>query len=263
MKSLQRTVGRSGNIGSKLPDPYFAFKHAGIAFRRGGTSLITGKGGSYKSVIALNIVIGWARKGLRGLYFSADGDDHTVVKRVLAILTGESAAECERRMRDPEFTAVLSTLRNVRFYYEPPTIDDIDSNIVAFETMFGAFPDFIVIDNLMDCVGGGDEWGDMRQISKDLDTVARRSGAHIIVLHHTSEDGKDDGTAPPRREIQGKIIQKPVLILTVGKIGRMLSIACVKNRHGPDDPSGQTSLGFTVDPDTLRVTEHVSQPVLA
>ena len=82
MYSPKRFAGRIGNIGRKLPDPFNSLGRENIHFRRGSTVMIAGKPGAFKTVVALNMVAKWAEHGTSVLYFSADGDEFTVVRRL-------------------------------------------------------------------------------------------------------------------------------------------------------------------------------------
>src|SRR5450755_1703584 len=90
MYSLRKISSRGGMIGQPLPDPFRAFATNKIQFRYGGTSMIAGAPGCFKSVIALNLLSKWETMGLDSLYFSADSDEMTVWKRMAGIRTGDS-----------------------------------------------------------------------------------------------------------------------------------------------------------------------------
>src|SRR5690606_34025672 len=105
---------------------------------------------------------------------------------------------------------------------------------MAFVEAWGTWPDFIIVDNLTDVDGqSDDEWGTLRKVMKNLVSMARETGAHVLVLHHTSEDYKDD-PCPPRKALQGKVAQKQSLVLTVGASdGKAQPVCPVKNRYAP------------------------------
>src|ERR1700755_710837 len=91
MYTPRLAFGRVGNIGQRLPDPYRSFGREQIHFRRGATSMIAGVPGAFKSVVALNMVKRWADQNITTMYFSADGDEFTVIRRLAGIITGDSA----------------------------------------------------------------------------------------------------------------------------------------------------------------------------
>lgn len=257
MQTLSKAVRRSGNAGEPLPTVYRAFDASRIHFRRSATSMLAGWPGAFKSALALNMMAHWAKHGLNGLYFSADADPFTVGKRTAAILSGYpiDAVEAGLRSGMDFYDKVLTDVSTIRFVFKAADIDDIDRHMRAFEAVYGDFPDMVWIDNLMNMVQSDNEWTAMRNMTLDLDTLARESKSHVQILHHVSESIGQPGVPPPRYAIQGKVNQFPRLILTLGADGGVLNIACVKNTNGPQDPTGKTMIPFTVAASTMRIQE--------
>lgn len=196
-----------------------------------------------KSLLTLWACIKWAQQGIRSLYFSADTDEETTLRRAAATITGQPQAAIEARMRDGwgDIESALAVLNGgVSFSFETdPTYQHIHEELVAAWEAFGEYPSVVVIDNLMDIVGDNDdEYGSMRDASKALKRFARLTGAAVIVLHHCNETEKREDHPPSRREITGKVSQKAELILTVQIDGVLMRIAAVKNRSGFKDPKG-------------------------
>jgi RecA-family ATPase len=255
--SLRKFASRSGKTGRALPDPFPSFALNRITFRRGATSMLAGNPGSFKSILALNMLVFWARTGLNVMYFSADSDEYTVARRVSAIMTGDADEMVEQRFAAGEsgrYAGALSTLGSVRLVYRATDMDGIAIQLRSFEAVYGAYPDVIFIDNLMDYVDAAGEWELMRTMTRELDVAARETRAHICVLHHTSEAAVPTGVVPPLSAIQGKVSQKARLTLTVAARGMSLGLCCVKNSYGPQDPTGRNSLQFFVQP-SLRVED--------
>jgi hypothetical protein len=228
--------------------------------------MIAGAPGSYKSVFALNMLALWAGHGITQLYCSADSDEFTVAKRMASMLTGESTDQVEKTMANDraKYAGVLRHLDPARFVFTPMNIDSIDTHMRAFESMYGAFPDVVFVDNLINAVDDPTDWGGMIRLLRDLDVLAREARSHVCVLHHASEGWSmnNPGKPPPSYAIQGKVNQIPRLILTLGAEGRSLGLACVKNTNGPQSPQARDVIGFGVAP-SLRVTELYSQPVMS
>lgn len=254
MQSLGKAVTRSTSVGSSLPTIYGSMQQRKITFRRGATSMIAGPPGSYKSTLALNLLVGWAEKGKSALYVSADSDEFTVGKRVAAIATGDKVSVVEKHLRKGAYSDVLNMPR-VRFVFTPLDIRGLDRNLRAYEAVYGSFPDVIFIDNLTNAIdSGGEEWGAMRQMAKDLDTISRASQSHVCILHHSSESWEDQNP-PPRWKIQGKVSAIPRLVLTMNAVGSHMMIACVKNTNGPQDPSAKDYDDYIIDTSTMRVRD--------
>lgn len=242
-------------MGLALPDPFPSFALANITFRHGATSMIAGAPGSFKSILALNMAIYWAQQGKTGLFFSADSDEYTVAKRCASMITGEPSYGV-----DADFTAhktrryqeALAALSSVRFVYRNTDLDGIADTVGAFESVHGAYPEIIWIDNLINFAESPDDYGGMLTMTRDLDVLARETQAHICILHHTSEGGDYPVTRPAsRKAIQGKVSQVPRLILTVGAEDMALYASCVKNTNGPQDPTGRDWIRLAVLPSLL------------
>lgn len=255
MYRLHKVHSRSEQIGKPLPSPYPSFDLQRWTFRYGGTSMLAGTPGSFKSVLALNMMCTWAKLGKSILYFSADSDEMTVFRRVSGILTGDDSATVEANAKSARYRDIVSeTLGgHVVFEYANLTMDGIWDRMKAFEAINGAYPDVMFLDNLMDFTAAGDEWAEMREMTKDLDAMARETMTHIVILHHAG-DQAPVGIPPARSFIQGKVTQKSRLVLSLAANQAGVMIACVKNTNGPQDPSGATFTGMVVDT-SLRILD--------
>ena len=257
MYSLRKFPGRTGIIGKPLPAPFPSFEMHKVTFRYGATSMIAGRPGSFKSVLALNIMVQWAKAGKSVLYFSADSDEFVVFMRVGAMLTGDSTDVVEGNLIRGNFasyTGAMSQLGHSLFVYQQSDVDEIASHMATFEHLFGAYPDAVFIDNLLNCVDSGEEWQQMLTVTKELDGMARETQSHICILHHTSEAVGVAGDPPPSWAVQGKITQIPRLVLTVAASGMGLYWSCVKNTNGPQDPTGRIVYQFLVNP-SMRIDD--------
>lgn len=206
-----------------------------------------------KSFLALWYLL---RAGCPSLYFSADTDPLTTLTRATAMLTGQKTDDIERELETEDGREHIEDLLArevpfVKFCFDPtPTLDDIDLEIRAYEEMLGCPPEIIVVDNLMNVQAErDDEWGGLREISKALHHIARSTGAGVIALHHTSESEGRPNKPAARKAIQGKIAQLPELILTTAMepVADRLHVACVKNRSGVHDPTGDNYVSLFTD----------------
>jgi RecA-family ATPase len=264
LQTVGRAIKRSGSTGEPLPDVYPSLAREQVKFRRGGTSLVAGWPGSFKSTWALNEVVMWAREGLTILYVSADSDDFTVAKRVAAMITGDRMVDVEKTIRQGAYAEHLNSLGNVHWEFRSLNIQQLDERLVAIKQIHGAMPDLIVIDNLMNVVSSPTDYAGQMIMMRDLDQVARAASAHIMVLHHTHEAAMNKGTpAQPQAvwEIHGKVNQFPRLVLTLAAVAdeeresAHLMVACVKNTNGPADRTGRTFTDFMIDTPSARVRE--------
>jgi len=246
MQSVARAAVRSGRMGQPLPDIYPNLADVKTRFRRGGTSMLAGPPGSFKSIFALNLVCKWAAEGVSGFYVSADSDQHTVAKRCAAILSGDPADIVEQTLLQGAYARTLNRLSDFGWEYKAMDMNGIVIQIQAFEYMHGHLPDVVFVDNLMNCVDNPTDFSGQMTMVRDLDSLARDIKAHICILHHTSESYQGN-SPPPRWAIQNKVSQIPRLILTFQCVQGRLSIATVKNTNGPQQSDGQFYRDFTVD----------------
>jgi hypothetical protein len=227
--------------------------------------MIAGAPGAFKSALAINLLVGWARQGIYGLYFSADADEFTTAKRVAAVLTRNRVDQVEDDLRGENadaYKTVLGEVDHTRWIYKAADIQEIDRHMRAFDAVYGCFPQIVFVDNLLNMTGnGGDgdgnEWTEARDFIKNLDVLAREAECHVCVLHHCSESEWRKGLPPPRSAVMGKIAQFPRLMLTVAPSpeNMTLNVACVKNTNGPQDPSGDTYTGLNLDPSRMLITD--------
>ena len=261
MKTLRRSIGKPEVGGEPLAPPFQAFQREGIIFRRAEVSVIAGTPGAGKSSIALHIA---ARLKQPTLYFSADTNAHTMAMRLLAMKAKISQAHAEHMLKTEPAKAekLLQEFSNLYWSFEPsPTLNDLDAEVSAFETMWGRSPTLIVVDNLMDiAVDGGEEFAAMRQVMKELKYLARDTNACVLVLHHTKE-GAQGYPCQPRSALQGMVSQVPAMVLTVGQMMQgpdaYLCVAPVKNRYGKADFTGNTYISLSFDPASMYLEDVV------
>lgn len=202
----------------------------------------------------------WALKlDIPTLFFSLDTDPGTMAVRTAAIKTGRNQDEIEKAMAGGEdFSEVIAG--NVHYSFLPDAdLDAVDLEIRAYTEMFGAGPELVIIDNLLNVSADAEsEWNGMRSLMKSFHALCRVTGAAVWVLHHASE-GTKPFECPPRGAIQGKLAQLPELIISVGQrptqAGVELGVACVKNRRGKADPTGESSIWFRTDLARMQLFE--------
>lgn len=262
MKTLAQALSGGGSAGLPLPEILPILTHNGITPRRGQVMVIAAPPNGGKSLLALWYAV---QHNLPTLYFSADTDDFTTINRAGAMLTGKTVREIETQVEtgggpliEDEF---VDRLDNVRFLFNPsPTMDDIELEMLAFTEMWGEPPHLTIIDNLMNVVAETDnEFAGMRAIMSSLHHLARVTESGVWVLHHVSEAEGRPNKPAPRRAVMGKVNQLPEMILTVATepMASQFHVACVKNRSGPHDATGDTF--YTVPVDFDRMTIYVDQ----
>lgn len=257
MQSLSRSVAQATVAGEPLPGVFPSLEAAGWRLRRAQVAMIAGAPNAGKSLLGLAWVAGM---DLPSLIFSADTDQFTTALRAASMSTGLGMRTLEYRV-EKEGRQVLAELTeefdNLRFCFDPsPTLDDIDQEVKAFIEVWGAPPEVIMVDNLLNVIADeGDEFRGMRTVMAELHDLARRTGASVMVLHHVVGDHDGDVTPPPRRSLMGKVSQLPEMILTLANTGDALGIACVKNRTGQADATGKLAIWFGLDAERMTLTD--------
>lgn len=261
MLSLAKFATRAGRSGRPLDDPFVVFSLNDVHFRYGGTSMIAGKPGSFKSVFALNLLRYWVTVANKtALYISVDSDEFTVTKRIASICTGRNQLkQVEPDFLQERFDAYLPELEKfkyVRFEYERLDVDEIAERLAAWESVYGDYPDLVFIDNLVNLASHPQDWDGMGTIINEFDAIARRTGSHFCVLHHASESrewGRPIDPVPVAA-VQGKLTQIPRLVLTVAANDKCLMVTTGKNTNGPSDPGALHPMVFQVQ-DSLAVID--------
>lgn len=256
METLGQAARKTDAGGHALPAPWPALQAKGVEFRQGELTVIAGQPAAGKSAFALASA---ARIGRPTLYICADTAAWTVTLRAIAMQTGLHQHQVEARLlADPHSCdGALDDLKFIRWCFEPnPTLDDIDNEVRAYEELYGANPDLIVVDNAIDVADGPDEWGAIRRTMRELKFLAGDSGAAVVVLHHVTEAiPLPDNQAPARSSILGKDSRLPALVLTVVNQDDYLGVAVVKSRYSKCDPSGRDVTWHSFDGSRMRITE--------
>lgn len=244
MLSLTKAWAGATTKATPLPDVWESLKKKQIKFRRGQLCMVAAAPNAGKSMFALIYAI---KAKVPTLFFSADTDVTTVMIRAASHISGHEQLTVETNLNtnNAYYDKYFENIGHIQWVFESsPSLDDIELEVKAYQELYGVPPQLIVIDNLMNVAAETDnEWAGLRAIMMELHDLARNTEACVIVLHHVSEASEyGDGTMPPaRRAIQGKVSQLPSLQLTLGydPMGKILKVAAVKNRFGPNSADGK------------------------
>jgi predicted ATP-dependent serine protease len=214
----------------------------GFLPRRGQMLMVAAESGSGKSAF-----LQWYldKLNLRTLYCSADNDAHTTITRLCSQRSGytvDAVSETLDRAGVEFFNDALEG-SNLQFCFDSgPTLDDIADEIAAYVELWDEYPEIIAIDNLINVESESEGmFAGLNLIMKELHRMARETGAAVIVLHHTREEGKPT-ECPPKSAIQGKVSHYPERILTAAfdPASNEFKLSPVKNRGGRSDTTGRT-----------------------
>lgn len=213
--------------------------------RQGQVIMVAGRSGTGKSAFAMYWV---DQMNLPTLYFSADMSAFTASSRIACMRTDQTTEEVEQGMADhPDFYMEALMDSNITFSFGSPiTWRQVDEELAAYVELWDAYPEVIVFDNLQDFENAESDYTEQMTIMSSVTELSRSTGSTVMILHHASDktwDAKQDPWKPPARsEIKNGLAEKPELTLTVALDPNNMSyrVACVKQRMGPSDPSGNT-----------------------
>lgn len=267
MQTIGRAMANRGSAGEALPPVFSALEAKGFRFRRGQITLIAAAPGGGKSAMSLALAVAL---NVGTIYASADSDEFTQGTRVIAMKSGDLLETIQLALEPAApagpaayYEEFLANLGNVRFEFTPdPSTDDIEELAWAFAMLFGEWPSLIVVDNLSDLWSGegGDDSGEYSGYDrglKFLKSLARTTGACVIVLHHLI-GSKESGDAPAGlADLKGKVGKIPESVLTLWRPGsaedHLLGVAIVKNRGGKASADGSYACHLRFIPERMTV----------
>lgn len=262
MLTLSQSATARGTAGDPLPKVWSQLTDSGTQFLRGQLALIAAGPGTGKSAFVLSYAL---QAGISTMYFSADSDAYVQLSRSLAILGDMNLTEGQELVLNDNYERINEVVGSVpiRFSYNPsPTLAHIEKLIVAYDELYGDYPELIVVDNALDVVLHDAEDGTqaLDDLMAWLHDLARTTGACVIVLHHVTGPFNDADKPIPLSGVKGQIGRVPELILTLHKhtneIGPdTLCVSTVKNRGNRADPSGNTYVELDFIGDQMKITD--------
>lgn len=255
MQTLSKAVERSLNAGEPLPTVYQTFEREKVIFRKSATSMLVAPPGRFKTGLALNLAIKWSLEGQTVLYLAADSDPHTVGKRCVGILSGQSIEDVEPDIKSGKYRSVLERIHTIHWEFRSMDIPSIERRLLASDQMYGAPADVVIIDNLINMVSSPGDWQGQIQFCKDANELAVAEQTHILILHHTHLPSGENAFSPLGESgVQGKITQFTRMALSMNCWRDELKVAVIKNTNGPQDPSGQTWFPMHINTDNFRIS---------
>jgi hypothetical protein len=219
----------------------------GAKARRGQITMICGIPGGGKSLFTLDWMINLGDHGLKGMYFSNDTDRMTLGKRAVADLLDIEIDDAEKLLEDKDQTAwqiLDEAMSHMWFSFDADTsLQDIEEELNCYAMVNGCWPDFVVVDVLMNVAGDQSDSGDHTQFAEAMHWfhgTARNTQAAFFVLHHTTGDAERNPDVPiAMGQVLGKVSKLARLILTLYRpYEGFLGVSVVKNTSGKADASG-------------------------
>jgi len=256
MRSLTQHLFRGQSGSQLLPDIHPTLAEATVRVRRGQMMMLTATAGGGKSLLALWYAA--VRNPGRVLYYSLDTSLNDMVKRSAAMLSGMTWQEVEDALEagaDDYIGEIVAPMNErIRWCTKARDMQDIDEELQAYEEMYGALPDVIVIDVLLN-LDGSEEWGGAMHVMEELHALAHERDVTVLVLHHNSDRRADTTRPSPRSDALFKVSQYPEVILSLAldQERQVMNISAVKNRSGKADPDAANPVSIPVDLESMRI----------
>lgn len=248
MIQSQRLRGESG---TPLPTVWKLLTDAGIVFRRGHLVLVAAGPGTGKSAFLLTMAL---KILTTGLYFSADSDAFEQLIRAICIVAHTDKETAAKAVLDNEVERYADALYgHLRFNFDP-ALDTVmmEDSVEAFAEVYGEYPALIVVDNLANVRMPEEDTQDM--LMEYLHTMARVTGACVVVLHHVTGPHNDGDKPIPLSGVKNQITAVPEMVLTLHRPDEYtLAVSAVKNRGGRPDPSGRAFVALQFDGALMRI----------
>lgn len=262
MYTLGQSARVRGSAGDPLPEVWESLAARDTKFLRGQLALVAAGPGTGKSAFVLNYAL---KSRVSCLYFSADSDAFIQLSRSLALLGNMNtydAGDMAREGTPEDINHVIGDVP-IRFSYEAsPTLDHIEQGVIAYEELYGDYPELIVIDNALDVVLDDDSEGysSLDNLMSWLHDLARNTSACVIVLHHVTGTYNDADKPIPLSGVKGQIGRVPELIITLHKetnegFSDTLKVSTVKNRGQKADPSGYSFIELEFDGNKMNIKD--------
>lgn len=249
MLTLALAMRAAESEGIPLPVVFPQLERLGAKPRRGQVTLVgAGPGGGKSALISewvINLTEG--NRKLQGMYFSADTDRMTLGKRAAAGVLGCTLDETETYLKTNEhqiWDKLEEATSHIWMCFDPGlTLDDIEAEIMTYAVVNGAWPEFVIIDVLMNVQGENSD-GDhtaFAEAMKWFHQMARETNSAFFVLHHVTGPYENGDEPIPLGGILGKVTKLARLVLTLHRTSpNMLGVSVVKNSSGPASAAGWT-----------------------
>lgn len=257
MQTLDRVVRRGSAQSHRIELPFAGLNRLGFGLAAGQLGMVAAAPGVGKSALALQIALA---SGLRTLYVSADTDAWTMSVRTIAHNTGHPQSYIticlEGGHASDEIAVALWEASHVQFSFDSYSTAEIRDDVLAYATVHGAWPELIVVDNLMNIARGGeDDLSSQTKAMDELHALAQRTGAHVLVLHHATGQYDDGDKAIPLSGLANKLSKLPAQVLTLHRKDPYVHMCVVKNRQGQANPSGGMQVRLRFDAERMKFTD--------
>lgn len=234
-------------------------------FRHGEVIMVAGRSGAGKSTFVEWLV---DQMNLPTLYLSADMTPYEASVRLacsrLRMTADQIDAEVSKGGGGAE--RVLSALNDSRitFAFGEITWRGIEAQLEAYVEAWNAYPEIIVVDNLMDIENCEGDYHAQQQAMSWLTEISREIDCTMFILHHATDKSQEarqePGRPPARHDIKNGLAEKPQSVLTVAlsPYSDEFNIAVVKQRMGRQDQTAFQYVTIKAIPAEARYEKHGS-----
>jgi hypothetical protein len=199
--TLDRVV-RPGATRQDIELPFAGLRRHGFGLTPGKLSMVAAGPGAGKSAFGMAVALDL---GVPTLYASPDQDSWTTAIRVLAHNTGHPQSYIKACLepgtrRPDELDVALLDAEHIQFTFDAYTTQEIAIDVEAYGVIHGAYPEFMVVDNLRNIARGDDgDYAAQGRALDELDALAQRTRR------------SRDGAAPHHRLLRRRQPPDPAL----------------------------------------------------
>lgn len=237
--------------------------HGLFAFRPGEVTLWAGQNGHGKTQVVTQVVLSLLGQGERVCIASFEMKPETTLTRLARMYAGANPFTPEYQQREG-IDAVRHLYHELEGWTEKRLWLYDQTGTVTADRVIGMARycakelgiTHIVVDSLMKCVQGEDDYNGQKIFVDELTALARDNGVHIHLVHHTRKP-KDENHVPDKHDNRGAgaitdLVDNVMMIWrnkgkeddvkTRGYLSNRrtepdASILCRKQRNGEDEPT--------------------------
>ena len=180
----------------------------GFAFRPGEVTVWAGSNGGGKSLMTGQAVLGLLKQGQRCCIASFEMKPKMTAKRMIRQFAGKSL-ESTHYVKTPKQQKIDAYLRfkefiggNLFVYDQQGTVDSQKIEALVWHCATKLEVDHVVIDSLMKCVSGEDDYNAQKNFVDKLCSLARDHDIHIHLVHHIRKLSSEE-VRPSKTDLRG------------------------------------------------------------
>lgn len=180
----------------------------GFAFRPGEVTVWAGSNGGGKSLMTGQAVLGLLKQGQRCCIASFEMKPKMTAKRMIRQFAGKSL-ESTHYVKTPKQQRIEAYLRfkefingNLFVYDQQGTVDSQKIEALVWHCATKLEIDHVVIDSLMKCVSGEDDYNAQKNFVDKLCSLARDHDIHIHLVHHIRKLSSEE-VRPSKTDLRG------------------------------------------------------------